>query len=257
MRELVVSRNTSLGDAGVSLVASMLTGAGAAATLTHLDISNTGCGDVGLTAIASAIGKRPTGTFSAGSGGSAVMLSELLLCGNAGVSGVKAWTALAAALPALPCLTHLDLDSCSGLGDDGLRPIASALPWCTGLKTLSLNRCAVGDDGATALAVSSSRLPLLVIPRHSLTDCVWLQRGITAAEGLQLQSLDAAWNVIGGQAVGLVLRAVADVPLPLQQERPQLKFERAPGGFQTAKFAPAAVGVAVELLPDSKKRGPC
>ena len=201
LEKLVVSRNTSLGDAGVALIADALP---AVPALVHLDISNTRCGDAGMIAIAAALGK------AAAVGGRATAvganLSELVLYGNDSVRGTSGWSALAGVLPVLRGLQRLDCNRCSGMRCEGASAIAAALPRCPALESLSLARCAIGDMGAGALAAA-------------------IGASMTARAGsakLNLCEVDASWNRMGGEAIRAVLLAGAGAGLVVEQT---------PGGF--------------------------
>ena len=203
LEKLVVSRNTSLGDAGVALIADALP---AVPALVHLDISNTRCGDAGMIAIAAALGKP------AAVGGRATAvganLSELVLYGNDSVRGTSGWSALAGVLPVLRGLQRLDCNRCSGMRCEGASAIAAALPRCPALESLSLARCAIGDMGAGALAAT-------------------IGASMTARAGSaklnRLCEVDASWNRMGGgEAIRAVLLAGAGAGLVVEQT---------PGGF--------------------------
>lgn len=211
LQKIVISRNTALGDGGIALLADALS---TTVALTHLDISNTGCGDAGMIAIAVALGRMQTGAekvkMAAATSSSdeipgacaGANLSELILCGNDAIRGSSSWSALARVLPQLYRLRRLDCSRCMGLRCDGADAIAAVLLKCIALESLSVARCAIGDRGGLSLA-----------------------KAVATAEsrGKQwLASLDVSWNRLTGERVKDIVNAGAGVGWDVVQT---------PGGF--------------------------
>jgi hypothetical protein len=80
------------------------------------------------------------------------LLTTLHCNANAGV-GETGWAALSAALRWVPALASLQLEACSGIGDAGASALAAGIPGAAKLETINLHGCAIGDNGAKALAV--------------------------------------------------------------------------------------------------------
>ena len=129
-----------LGDEGLALLADALP-----PTLSHLNLSNTGCGDGGMVAIAAAM--------------PAVVSLTVLFCAANPAVGEAGWVALGAALPRLPKLRELHLVDCTGMCDGGAATLAVALPRAVSLRDLDLTGCYIGDAGAAALAYVLGRSP--------------------------------------------------------------------------------------------------
>eukprot|EP01043_Picozoa_sp_COSAG02_P044875 COSAG02_NODE_4049_length_5862_cov_2.302100_4_plen_271_part_00 len=140
LRVLSLPWNINLGDSGLATLAEVLP-----ATLRHLDISGTGCGDAGMTAVAAALPR----------------LVELrtMLCRSAAL-GQTGWFALVDVLPELPQLKSLDASLCSlnaphiAASAGGLR-LATVLPQCS--RTLvDLNLTDNGIDERSKVALRAA-----------------------------------------------------------------------------------------------------
>eukprot|EP01043_Picozoa_sp_COSAG02_P022744 COSAG02_NODE_1191_length_13977_cov_9.355239_2_plen_213_part_00 len=201
----------------------------AAVALTHLDVSNTGFGDTGLIAIATALGRKQTtptleqsirklsapvpvevvpATNSTSPSCIAPVvganLVELILYGNEKAQG-QGWTSLAGTLPQLSRLRRLDCSRCAGMGCDGADAIAAVLPRCEVLQCLLVMRCAIGDRGGRALANAFAMIVGPDGPQQSV------------------KSIDASWNRLTGECAKAIVNSSAPVGWT---------FEQTPGGFR-------------------------
>jgi len=115
--------------------------------LTELDLSDTGLGDLGASALAAVLSELP-------------YLSKLLLQ-QSGLTDVGA-TALAHALTSHATITHLD---CSGnaIGDAGAATLASAIAVCRRLACLDMRTNNLGRAGKVALSAVVLRAPKLKV----------------------------------------------------------------------------------------------
>ena len=145
-RELFVSGNRGLGDAGVAALAKALP-----PSLTELFISDTGCGDDGLVALAAAL--------------PALTRLEYLHCSDNPAAGDRGWAALAGALPSLPALQAIRAyaSDSHGMGSEGAVALAAALPRCPRLRDVFVMRrselAARTEPGFVALYTALQQLP--------------------------------------------------------------------------------------------------
>ncbi len=234
LKKIVVSRNAALGDGGMALLADALP---AAVALTHLDVSNTGFGDTGLIAIATALGRKQTTQTSeqstrklsvpsswpsapvevvAATNSTSIPcitpvavvganLVELILYGNEKARG-QGWTSLADVLPQLSQLRRLDCSQCAGMGCDGADAIAAVLPRCKVLQCLLVARCTIGDRGGRALATAFATIA-----------------GADNGAQQAVKSIDASWNRLTGECAKAIVNTSAAVGWAVEQT---------PGGFR-------------------------
>ena len=70
-------------------------------------------------------------------------------------------------LPAIPALSELSFDSCSGMGDSGAILLAEGLRELAdcgaALNKLSLNHCGIGEHGLRAISKSLHHCPSLAV----------------------------------------------------------------------------------------------
>lgn len=83
-------------------------------TLVSLELGDTGCGDIGMAAIA---GRLP-----------ALTALERLSLGTNPAVAEPGWQSLGAVLSSLSALQHLDMRGCGGLADAGLVALSASLP---------------------------------------------------------------------------------------------------------------------------------
>ena len=129
----------SLGDAGVAALAKVLP-----STLDLLLLDDTNCGDDGLFALVAVL---PTLT----------RLTQLY-CRNIPATA-RGWAALIAALPSLPALEHLVLESNTGLGPEGAAALAVTVPNCPRLQELHLYECELGGQARSRLEALNRPAP--------------------------------------------------------------------------------------------------
>eukprot|EP01045_Picozoa_sp_COSAG04_P003683 COSAG04_NODE_152_length_22459_cov_12.374597_7_plen_314_part_00 len=142
LRSLDVRGNRDLGDAGVVALAKALL----PPALVTLVISETGCGDDGLVALAAAF---PTLTNF-----------QRLRCRENPDGGARGWVALAAALPGLPAgAVEFTADGCTGMGSEGAAALVAAIPQCPRLRWLWLNSCGLDEQAKAALRAAAARVP--------------------------------------------------------------------------------------------------
>ena len=111
LTRLHIYNNPAIGDAGIVALSPSLP-----STLVHLGLSNIGCGDAGMSAIAAALPHM-------------TQLRETNLSHNAVTQA--GWKALAEALPQLPSLRHLNVSYSPGMGAAGAAAICAALKKCS------------------------------------------------------------------------------------------------------------------------------
>ena len=139
---LRVSHNPRLGDAGLVHLAGALP-----PTLDTLQLTNVGCGDEGMVALAQGLPTLPG-------------LVELAVQSNPDV-GEAGFSALGAALPALPKLVRLHCHACTGMGCAGLAGLAKGLPEAGALEDLDISQCGIGPGGVKVLTPLVEEVPAL------------------------------------------------------------------------------------------------
>ena len=139
LRVLNVSGNCALGNEGIVLLGSVLP-----CTLQVLHFGGTGCGNEGMIAVCGAL---PPMSESL----------QTLSCINNPNIAEAGWLALGTALSHMRSLRSLQAEGCSGMGCAGAVALSLGIPRAPQLHLLNLHACAIGDEGACALA---SVLPL-------------------------------------------------------------------------------------------------
>ena len=134
LRVLNVSGNCGLGNEGIALLGSVLP-----CTLQVLHFGGTGCGNEGMIAVCGAL---PPMSESL----------QTLSCVNNPDIAEAGWLALGAALSHLRSLRSLQAEGCSGMGCAGAVALSRGVPRAPQLHLLNLHGCAIGDEGACALA---------------------------------------------------------------------------------------------------------
>ena len=157
---LRVSHNPRLCDAGLVHLAGALP-----PTLDTLQLTNVGCGDEGMVALAKGLPTLPG-------------LVELAVQSNPDV-GEAGFTALGAALPALPKLVRLHCHACTGMGCAGLAGLAKGLPEAGALEDLDVSQCGIGPGGVKVLTPLVEEVPALFGFRFA-GPCAQSQAGPTA-----------------------------------------------------------------------------
>eukprot|EP01043_Picozoa_sp_COSAG02_P037168 COSAG02_NODE_2770_length_8061_cov_7.055639_11_plen_344_part_00 len=111
LTRLHLYNNLDLGDTGMITLSQFLP-----PMLMHLGLSNTGCGDAGLLALAAALPRL-------------TQLREMNLSNNDAVKQA-AWEAFARVLPRLSSIRHLNVNNSAGMGDGGVLSFCAALEKC-------------------------------------------------------------------------------------------------------------------------------
>ena len=117
-------------------------------SLEKLQLTDTGCGDGGLVALAAAF--------------PSLVHLQLLYCGSTPAATSRGWVALAGALPSLPALVELDARNSTGIGSVGAAALAAALPQCPALQVLVLDisDCGLDEQAKAALEAAAASVPV-------------------------------------------------------------------------------------------------
>ena len=178
LRSLDVGDNPKLGDAGVTLLAGALP-----PELRRLGISNTGCRDEGMEAVAAAA--------------ALAHLTSLFCSGNPAV-GQVGWAALGAALPQMSSLTCLEIRDAQ-MDDAGAAALAAGLPGAPVLQELYLSQSHVESDSLPVVprrlivegaTVSEPELPGTPVLPEGIGDAGAVALAAVLPRCLALQSLE-------------------------------------------------------------------
>ena len=123
-------------------------------SLEKLQLTDTGCGDGGLVALAAAF--------------PSLVHLQLLYCGSTPAATSRGWVALAGALPSLPVLEELNAKEMhyhrvnTGMGPEGAAALALALPQCPVLRHVTVMdpypRVPVTEPGFVALRKAAQQI---------------------------------------------------------------------------------------------------
>ena len=155
LRVLRLSDNPLIGDDGLTLL-----GAALPTTLSEVAIANVGGGDDGLAEVSTRL--PSLSDFARHSSHGAI-----LRCGGNHAMGEDSFRRFSECLPAIPALSELSFDSCSGMGDSGAILLAEGLRELAdcgaALNKLSLNHCGIGERGMRAISKSLHHCPSLAV----------------------------------------------------------------------------------------------
>ena len=132
LQDLFLNANIHLRDDGLEILAQALP-----PTLKNFSMASTGCGDRGMSAVATALGFVPT--------------LETLDCGGNSAIGALGWGSLAAAMRKMPALWSLYAGACE-MNDSGVAALADGMPHAGAMKSLHLGHNNIGNAGAQSLA---------------------------------------------------------------------------------------------------------
>lgn len=181
LQRLDLRDNVHLGDDGLAILARALP-----STLESFAMGSTGCGDLGLVAMARALGTMTH--------------LKSLYCGMNPAIGAVGCDALAAALPRMTALSSLNL---SGLhmGDAGMAALASRLPEAPALTKLCLCYNSIGDVGAKDLCKVLPRCLKLADGDREVHD---FARGLDLGENQYSAASALALDAAGGTRIQII-----------------------------------------------------
>lgn len=182
LKSLVVSHNFRLGDAGISSLAKGLLGCPFLPQLEELSLSNTSCGDAGMAELALVVPSMAnlqrlscdcnTAIGEAGWAALGEAFQTCAKCGQKGrlgtqscgcrgkvdEDGVREEVVFA---PAVSALTHLLVQSCTGMGCNGMEALHVGLSKLPALEELDVSNCAVDIRGLACLTKTLPLMPAL------------------------------------------------------------------------------------------------